>query len=211
MLLCIICMQITHLIRNWIHCHWLPSCELLNLQIKLLLNAIFQRRQYIIILLLQCFYDCSFHICNGLQESIPIAKCQQMQELCIQEHTNADIYEPKSVSTRVSDFFWRGRAGGRGRILGRFYGNCRKKVRTYIFQNQRVLRPSIDYHFILIKGVSNFVIHFLSKWWSGMICHYSRPWHLHHLIGPNMLIKLVIWAHVFVFFFFFFFVGGGDT
>lgn len=82
----------THLIRNRIDCHWLSSCELLNLHIKLLLDAIFQRCQYVIILLLQRLYDCSFHICNGLSEIIKaIAKFQRMQEYCVYAEAHKSI------------------------------------------------------------------------------------------------------------------------
>ena len=73
------CMWITNLVWNRIYCHWLPPCQLLNLHIKSLWNAIFQWSQNIIVLLLQCFYDCSFHICYRLAKIKKKLKCKFFQ------------------------------------------------------------------------------------------------------------------------------------
>lgn len=57
------------MIRNKIYCCGLSSGQLLHLHVQPIGNAILQRSQCIIILLFQCFDNCSFNVCNRLQRS----------------------------------------------------------------------------------------------------------------------------------------------
>lgn len=58
----------THMTGNSVKGCWLSSCELLNMHIKPFRDAIFQWSQDVIVMLLQCFYYCSFHIRNSLEK-----------------------------------------------------------------------------------------------------------------------------------------------